>query len=338
MTQLSLLAPPLRPVDAPSVTRLLWEAAGRPTDTTGTDKQPDAYRCTERCWWCGQPAPGWARPKSALTDTFPWPIEAAVPDSPHLCMPCGWTLCDRVRLPHDYAVARIQSKAQQGRRQIVSLRGGAPERWLTLELADGTVGLWTCGPNAASEKPWSDATKTLRNEPRDVGPCRFVEAVPYADLDAGPVEKFRSFHHFATRNRWWPCTDTDRAEIRAWLLDPPEPPWVAIIGEGKKHHAVAAQLLDAVTTTNDLCCVYRLEQAVYYRPTDLARLIAAVEGLILAGARDEEIASGDYRGRASIDWLRALRDYEPTVAEVRGGPIVDLALYLRRNAKELRNE
>lgn len=335
MTQLSLLAPPPRPVDVPSVTRLLWDAAGRPTDTTGTDKKPDAYRCTEPCWWCGRPSPGWARPKSALTDTFPFPAEASVPDSPHLCMPCGWTLCDRIRLPASYAYDRIRSKALQGRRQIVAVRGGEPERWLTLELADGTVGLWTPGANAAAEKAWSDAIKRLRENPVDVGPCRFVEAVPYDVLDAGPVEKFRAFHHFATRDRWWPCTDTDRMAIRAWLLNPPPGPWVGVIGDGKKHAAIAAQLADTVATDTQPC-VFHLGAVVLYQPADLARLIAAVEGLIIAGARDEEILSGDYRGRGTLDWLRALRDHEPVVDEVRGGPILPLALYLRRNAKELK--
>lgn len=335
MSQLSLLGFRPAPPDV-SVTLLLWEAAGRPTNTTGKDGKVDSYRCTERCWWCGRRSPGWARPQAVLPDTFPYPLEASVPESPHLCLPCGWTLCDRIALPASYAAERIQSKAKQGRRQNVSVNGGPIEKWLTLELEDGTVGLWTPGKNAAAEKPWQAAVKTLRAKPETVGPCEYKGAVPYSALDVGPVEKFRSFHHFATRDRWWPCTDSDRMEIRAWLLSPPKGPWVGVIGDGKKHHAINAQMLDAVAT-DELPCVYIQGSAVYYDPAMLARQVEAAEELVRAGAHDEEIASGEYRGRSSLDWLRALRVHEPVLNEIRGGPTLDLVRYIRRNKKELEN-
>lgn len=318
----------------PSVTELLHRAAGFPS-TTDKNRTCDEVANHCSCWWCGRPTNGRARhKKTTLPATFPFPLQASAPESEHLCMPCGWTLCDRVSLPHSIAVDRIRSKAEQGRRQQVSVRGGEPERWLALELADGTVGLWTCGPNAGAEKPWIDARKELREEPRDVGPCAFVEAVPYSELDAGPVEKFRSFHHLATADRWWPCTDSDRMAIREWLLHPPPAPWVAIIGDGKKHHAIAAQLLGAITTTDDVACVYYLGSAVYYRPAHLAGLIGAVEELVRAGASDDEIRAGSYAPR-DLALSLATRAHEPTVAIVRGAPILDLALYLRRNQKEL---
>lgn len=318
------------------VTALLWRAAGCPTNTTNTKGEVDSYPCTELCWWCGQPSPGWARPRSCLPGTFPYPLEASVPESPHLCMPCGWTLCDRIALPHTIGVERIRSKAVQGRRQIVSIKGSEPQRVLTLELADGSVGLWSVASRAAAEKPWLDARKALREIPMDVGPCEYLGAVSYDDLDAGPVEKFRSFHHFATRDRWWPCTDSDRMQIREWLLDPPPAPWVGVIGEGKKHHAISAQLLDAVTTRDDLCCVYHLGNVIHYRPAEFARVIAAIEDLVALGAYDDEIASGDYRGRSGVEWLLALRRSEPVIQPWRGGPGLPLALYLRRNSKELK--
>jgi hypothetical protein len=322
---------------ADTVTGILWRAAGSPRDTTDKRGNVDSVPHDGLCWWCGHPAPGWARPRSILPKTFPYPLQSAAPDSVHICLPCGWTLCDRIRLPHDYAIERIKTKARQGRRQIVSVRGKSPARWLTLELDNGTVGLWEPASSARFEKPWTDAIKVLRGEPADVGPCRFVEAVDYAELDAGPVEKFRSFHHFATRDQWWACTDTNRADIREWLLRPPEPPWVGVIGEGKKHHAIEAQRLDALTTSNARARVYYLGAVVSYVPATLARQIAAVEELVRLGAGDDEILTGEYRPHASTEWLLALRRHDPVINEIRGGPTLGLCLYLRRNRKELKN-
>lgn len=317
-----------------NATRLVWEAAGRPMNTTGTDKQPDATQAEGRCWWCAADLEGWARPRSVLPSTFPLPLQAAVPASEWLCMPCGWTLCDRIDLPRQMAEERIRMKARVGRRSQVSIDGREPERVITLELADCRVGLWTYGPNAAAEKPWQEARDELREDPRDVGPCKLIDIVTYDRLDAGPVEKFRSFHHAATPDRWWPCTDTDRMEIRAWLFNPPPPPWVMILGDGKKHHAISAALLDAVTRQASPCVVYWQGQAVTYEPQELQQVVAAIEALAIAGARDEEVSSGEYMPRG-VALALALRTAEPVVAPVRGSPLLDLALYLRRNRKEL---
>lgn len=319
-----------------SVTRLLWEAAGCPVDTTGKDGEVDAFRTSERCWWCGLPSPGWGRPRSILPATFPFPLEAAAPASEVLCICCGWTLCDRIRLPKALALDRIRSKAEQGRRQIVSVAGGPPERWLALELADGQVGLWSCAGNTRDEEPWIAARAELRETPRTVGPCEYMGSRSYDELDSGPVEKFRSFHHLAARGDWRPRTDSDRMEIRDWLLSPPPAPWVAVIGDGKKHHAISAQLLGAVTRESDTCCAYYQGSAVWYRPSELADLVAAIESLITAGAGDDEIREGTYAPRG-LPLLLALRQAEPVVDVHRGGPALELALYLRRNRKELAN-
>jgi len=125
---------------------------------------------------------GWVRPVTCLPDTFPFPLEAAVPLSEWLCLPCGWTLCDRILLPAEIGAAKIRARASRGGRSIVSVRGAPAARWLVLELADGRVGLWTTGANAAADEPWTEVVAELRAAPRDVGPCRFVEAVAVEDL------------------------------------------------------------------------------------------------------------------------------------------------------------
>lgn len=313
-----------------NATRLIWEGAGRPADTTGeTGGVVDVVAYTGPCWWCGQLATGLGRPRGVLPETFPWPLQAAAPEGTHLCLPCGWTLCDRVELPGYVAGPRLTAKADRGCRQVL-----ADGRYLLLRLADGLIGRWSVAPRAVDEDLWHEAVGNLRTNPCDVGVCKYLGAVPESSLTAGPVEKFRAYHHFATASRWWPCTDTDRMEIRAWLLNPPAEPWVGVIGEGKKHHAIKATLMDAVSNPagHGVQSVYHLESVIHYLSSDLARWIDAAERLIRAGAGDDEITSGHYYRLSDIV---ALRRAEPVIAEVRGGPTLALVLYLRRNRKEL---
>jgi len=329
VSQLALTLGP-RPVAALSVTRLLWTAAGSPTNTTDlTGRVDSALVPGSRCWWCGH-ASDRVRPRSCLPDTFPYPAQVAVPESPYLCLPCGWTLCDRVALPGIIAGDKIRARATRGGRLIVSVRGAPAARWLVLELADGSVGLWTTGENAAAEEPWTEAVEALRGAPVDVGPCRYVEAVALADLAPEATEKFRAYHHFADPSGWWPFTVANRQELRARLLAPPRSPWVCVIGDGKGHAALQAQLLDAV----DAVYLHPERAVIRCSPVDLARWIAAVEALVIAGANDEEIASGRYAPRG-LDLLLAVRAHDPTVAEIRGGPTLALVTFLRRNRKEL---
>jgi hypothetical protein len=321
---------PVQRAAAISATLLLWTAAGRPTNTTDLTGTVDATRSTgARCWWCGHEAPdGHVRPLSCLTDTFPYPLEAAVPASPWLCLPCGWTLCDRVALPQYLGEAKIRARAKKGGRLIVSVNGEPAARWLVHDLADGTVGLWAVTGNAASEEPWHEAWAAGEVPPG------MAQAVSYAQLAPEATEKFRSYHHLATLSRWWPCTDSDRAGIREWLCNPPPPPWVAVIGDGKKHAAIRAQLLDAVTTDSSLAVALFKDAIVQYRPAELIEAIASIEALIRAGAGDSDIETGLYSPRG-IELVAAIRQHEPVVARWRGGPGLGLAMYLRRNRQEL---
>lgn len=294
-------------------THLLWQAAGCPTDTTSAPGAPhDVVRRDVRCWWCAQPH-AWGRPVSCVPDTFADRHLAALPESAWLCLPCGWTMCDRVRLPGEQGVAQIRARVAKGGRLIVSVRGAAPSRWLVRE-AGGRVELRRPGVNAAAdEAAWLV-------EPADV--------VDYADLTPDATERFRNYHHLAHASRWWPCTNASRQAIRAWLLDPPATPWVAVISDGQKHAALDAQRLDAITTSA-LAVVYYRGSVVRYRPAALALVVDAVEAIVAAGANDDEVQSGRYAPR-DLALLRALREHDSVVAEWRGGAGLDLALFLRR--------
>ena len=110
----------------PTATQLLWQGAGRPTNI------PDVVKVDGFCWWCGRPTNGLGRPISILPDTFPFPVEASEQGSEHLCLPCGWTVCDQVELPQEVA-----------------------DR-LLLALDDGTIGLWQPARNQIGGPDWLD--------------------------------------------------------------------------------------------------------------------------------------------------------------------------------------
>ena len=98
---------------------LLWASAGKPLT-------PDAVAFTGDCWWCGQPASGHGRRvKDAVASTFPdankasgRPIDEGLddPDKPVrcVCMACGWTWSDAVRLPQHILSARLLKKLEKG--------------------------------------------------------------------------------------------------------------------------------------------------------------------------------------------------------------------------------
>lgn len=307
---------------------LLWTAAGQPV-VTGDEPALALVAYAGPCWWCGGPSRGFGRPVASLPDGFPRRYEAACPEATHLCAPCSWSVSEHVSLPASYAAERIARKAREGRREIVSLRGGPAEKYLLLELEDGRIGLWTPATPAAAEEPWRASLADLRREPVTVGACRLVEVVSLAELNDVPSAKFRAFHHFGTLDRWWPCTDTDRPAIRAWLLAPPPGPWCGVIGDGKRHFALRAPVSEGPR-----CTVQLLDEAVEYEPAALADLLNRVEAVLTAGGSEEEILSGSYAGRGAT-LLLALRAHEPVLAPVRGSPLLDLVIYLRRTRKEL---
>ena len=309
---------------------ILWQGAGRPEPAEITDCAPT------RCYWCGGGTGSRGRPVSTLSETFPAHHLAAAATSRTLCRACGWTLSDHVAFPGCYASERIARKAEVGRREIVSVRGAPAERRLLLALATGGVGLWTCAENAAAEEAWVTAVAVLREAPQDVGPCRYLGAVPLADIGAAPANKFRAYHHLGTATRWVPCTDSDRGMIREWLLDPPAVPWVGVIGDGKKHAAIHARISPPAGA--GLQSVYLQGHTIHYRPAALVEAVTAWEALADVGYRDDDIAAGNWSCVATPAARIAARLYAECLAGWRGTPGMELVRYLRRTLKERDDE
>lgn len=317
------------PITTPAA--LLWAAAGKPLT-------PDAVPYTGLCWWCGQPSPGHGRRTAdAVADTFPDANKSAAPSSTHVCMPCGWTWSDAVRLPQHILSARLLKKLEKGGVVGYGLTGTPGKlRHLLLPLADGTIGRWTTGENAKDRKPWEAATKSLKANPVTVGACEYLGSVPADQIEVSDeaTEKFRSFHHYTDGKIWQPFTDSERLTARDWLLNPPAGPWCCVIGDGKKH---AANHYDNRISygPDGVQSVYFQGAMIDYLPADLARWILAAERLSFAGAMSEEIETGEYEGRSSPIWSFTLATEGPIVAPLQGSPTIGLVLYLTRGKKDL---
>ena len=321
----------VNPMPTTTPAALLWAAAGNHLTA-------DAVLYTGPCWWCGNDSPGHGRPiKNAVASTFPDANKAARPSSLHVCMPCGWTWSETVRLPQHILGARLLKKLEKGGLVTYGLTGNSAKlRHLLLPLADGTIGRWEPGATAALRKPWESATKALKSDPATVGTNVYLGSVPADQIEVSDeaTEKFRSFHHYTDGKIWQPFTDSERLTAREWLLNPPSGPWCCVIGDGKKH---AANHYDNRISygPDGVQSMYLNGSMIDYLPATLARQILAFERLSFAGAMSEEIESGQYEARYSPIWFMALAEEDPILAPLRGSPTIGLVGYLTRKKADL---
>ncbi|MBT9158986.1 MAG: hypothetical protein DDT26_00235 [Dehalococcoidia bacterium] len=119
-----------------------------------------------------------------------------------------------------------------------------------------------------------------------------------------------------------------RAEIRGWLLDPPEPPFIIAIAEsGQKHILPWAQTghdRDYFPVQFELDCIWLKRQ-------EFTTLLARFETLRGLGFTKTELVSGNYR---SETLLQAIRDHphwvehDHALAAVRGSRLLDLVAHV----------
>jgi hypothetical protein len=321
----------------PSATWVLWEAAGRPT-------HPDFTAYTGPCWWCGVNASGEGWPLRLLPDTFPARDFARAGHATHLCAACGWTLASGFALPGSLAAERLRERAtlawRGNRRTEVCIDGAPAQKRLVLELADGTIGLWTPATPKSAEDAWAAQLDRQRVAPGDVGPVRYVGAYPADRLAPGLEQRFFVWHHVTLPDpngmpRWRPMTDAEKPAMRRHLLrDDLDGGHLGanVLSVEKKHCALFA--MPEQWRPGAPRVVWFAGQSITYRAPTLARLIEAIEALLLAGVREEALVSGAYSGGAEA--LPLIAQHGPTIAKHRHRPLLDLALYLRRPVGELR--
>ena len=122
----------------------------------------------------------------------------------------------------------------------------------------------------------------------------------------------------------------------AWaeiLTNPPEPPWAACLAvSGQKHLFFKTQ----VNRHNRLVFVRMEDLDVEFVPSELARVLAAVERLYAVFAK-EEILRGTYSSTRIMqygvgDW----EEDEGAVRGYRGGRLLELAVWIARRDDEAR--
>jgi hypothetical protein len=122
-----------------------------------------------------------------------------------------------------------------------------------------------------------------------------------------------------------------RADIRGWLLNPPDPPFtIAIAESGQKHIIPWAQTAYSV---NRFPVQFELD-TVYIDREHFTALLHCYESLMLLGFSKTEIDSGEYR---SDRLLRILSEWEPLEQKIslhRGTKTLELISHVALKTNE----
>lgn len=316
-------------------THLIWRAAGYPTP-------PNSVEVQGVCWWCASgldsvplTGPALGVPLSTMPDTFldATGRHAGQPSSAHLCPACAWTLSDAVCLPERVGVPLLHralaGDQEHPGRISVAVGDEAPARRLVTWVGPPErIGVWERPGKAADEAAWVAARSDLRMDPRDIGSARYLGAFDGHHLSSRVGGKFRNFIPFADGfGRWEMFTKADKAEIAQILTNPPRNAWTMAIGDGQKHAAIYTRVNDGSARAQ---VVYFDGVLVTYSPSVLLGLLIAVQNLLSAGHRREQIESGRYPNMAGV---MAVKRSEPEIRPFRGGPLLLLALWLAQHEK-----
>jgi hypothetical protein len=122
----------------------------------------------------------------------------------------------------------------------------------------------------------------------------------------------------------------DPSGARAILMAPPAGRWVCSVADSGQIHTLP------FAPVNDGAGRYgvRFERAtIWTTPAEYRRIDAAIRELQAAGFSKEDIAGRPSPYRLTSETIAIWRRLEPTLAPYRGGPLLDLALFLTRKDK-----
>lgn len=116
-----------------------------------------------------------------------------------------------------------------------------------------------------------------------------------------------------------------RAEMRTWLLDPPEPPFTIAISEsGQKHILFLAQ----EAYSRDRFPVQFELDSLHINRLEFTHLLQAYESLMNLGFTKTEIDSGDYRSDRLMKVMQEWLPLEESVRTFRGSPLLRLTSHV----------
>lgn len=122
-----------------------------------------------------------------------------------------------------------------------------------------------------------------------------------------------------------------RLQIRAWLINPPEPPFEIVIAiSGQKHTLFASE----TAQSRDCFSVQFETEQIWVDRAVFIRLLDLFEQLYSLGFSKEQIYSGNYRpaavASAFSDWSRL----EPQIKPYRGSQLLTLAAHVAQKQED----
>ena len=146
------------------------------------------------------------------------------------------------------------------------------------------------------------------------------------------ARELRNYSILVTGDRL--CHPT-RAEWREVLTNPPEPPFVMCLAvSGQKHLTFKAP----VNLERERFTVLLEERPIYVIPARFGSLIEVVEALYIYFSKDE-ISSGSYRQHKIKECsLRRWEELEMDIADWRGRPLFDLAIFVAQKEEVAEDE
>lgn len=120
----------------------------------------------------------------------------------------------------------------------------------------------------------------------------------------------------------------DPSEADAVLRDPPDSPWVCTVADSGKIHTVPFAQINA-----GRAWTARFERwDVRSTSDEYARIADAMQALMDAGFSKADISGEPSPGRLLRCGMELWREHDATLRPYRGGPLFDLALFLRRKS------
>jgi len=139
----------------------------------------------------------------------------------------------------------------------------------------------------------------------------------------------RTFSNVANEERLWL---PNRVEMREFLLQPPDPPFVINLAVSQKKHIA---FKGEVNYSRDIFIVMYEEMPVLIVRKEFARLLELVEHF-LYGFTKTEITTGEYNQKRILNFgIEAWEHFEERVKTYRGNPILDVVMFI---AQKIENE
>lgn len=132
----------------------------------------------------------------------------------------------------------------------------------------------------------------------------------------------RTFSNVANQERLWL---PNRKELRGFLVNPPEPPFVINLAVSQKKHIA---FKGEVNYSRDIYTVMYEEMPVIINRYEFKKVLDLVEHF-LYGFTKTEISSGNYNQKRILDFgIEEWQEFEERIKKIRGTPLLDVVMFV----------